>query len=309
MSSYHIPVLLDEVIAGLNIKGDGIYVDGTVGGGGHSKEIFKLLNDDGLLICNDIDSEAIQEARTKIASDNVIYINDNYKNLVSNLHNMNIKEVDGVLLDLGISSHQIDDKTRGFSYMLDANLDMRMSKDAGMTAYDVVNSYSYDKLVEILFLYGEERYSKLIAKAIVKNREISPIKTTTELSEIAKKVYGIKKTYGLGHPAKRTFQAIRIEVNSELEQLSECIAALTRLLKKEGRICIISFHSLEDRIVKQTFAELEKNCICDKSSPICTCNKKSEIKIINKKPIIASAKEIENNSRSKSAKLRIAQKK
>ena len=140
MSSYHIPVLLDEVIAGLNIKSDGIYVDGTVGGGGHSKEIFKLLNDDGLLICNDIDSEAIQEARTKIASDNVIYINDNYKNLVSNLHNMNIKEVDGVLLDLGISSHQIDDKTRGFSYMLDANLDMRMSKDAGMTAYDVVNS-------------------------------------------------------------------------------------------------------------------------------------------------------------------------
>lgn len=235
MSSYHIPVLLDEVIAGLNIKSDGIYVDGTVGGGGHSKEIFKLLNDDGLLICNDIDSEAIQEARTKIASDNVIYINDNYKNLVSNLHNMNIKEVDGVLLDLGISSHQIDDKTRGFSYMLDANLDMRMSKDAGMTAYDVVNSYSYDKLVEILFLYGEERYSKLIAKAIVKNREISPIKTTTELSEIAKKVYGIKKTYGLGHPAKRTFQAIRIEVNSELEQLSECITALTRLLKKEGK--------------------------------------------------------------------------
>ena len=147
-----------------------------------------------MLICNDIDSEAIQEARTKIASYNVIYINDNYKNLVSNLHNMNIKEVDGVLLDLGISSHQIDDKTRGFSYMLDANLDMRMSKDAGMTAYDVVNSYSYDKLVEILFLYGEERYSKLIAKAYVKNRDISPIKTTTELSEIAKKVYGIKKT-------------------------------------------------------------------------------------------------------------------
>ncbi|HHX49775.1 MAG TPA: 16S rRNA (cytosine(1402)-N(4))-methyltransferase RsmH [Clostridiales bacterium] len=310
MSSYHTPVLLNEVISGLNIKSNGIYVDGTVGGGGHSREIFKLLDKNGLLICNDIDIEAIEEAKREIpSSKNIIYINDNYKNLVSNLHNLNIEKVDGVLLDLGVSSHQIDDAARGFSYMIDAPLDMRMSKDTDITAYDVVNGYSYEELVEILFSYGEEKYSRFIAKQIIKSREINPIKTTTELADITKKAYQIKNNYGSGHPAKKTFQAIRIEVNKELEKLSECIVSLTRLLKRGGRICIISFHSLEDRIVKQTFVELEKSCICDKMSPICTCNKKSEIEILTKKPLTASAKEIENNSRSKSAKLRIAQKK
>lgn len=310
MSQYHLPVMLSETIEGLNINENGIYVDGTVGGGGHSEGIVKLLKN-GKLICNDMDSNAIRESGKRLEKykDKITYINDNYKNIENNLKKINVSKIDGIVLDLGVSSHQIDDVSRGFSYMSDSSLDMRMNQNSDFSAYDVVNAYSQEELADIFFKYGEEKFARFIAKSIVEQRKLSPINTSFDLVEIVRRVYQRNRVFHGGHPAKRVFQAIRIEVNDELSGLYDYIISLAKLMNEGGRICIISFHSLEDRIVKNAFIELEKDCICDNKSPICICDKVSEICILTKKPIIASAVEIDNNSRSKSAKLRIAEKK
>lgn len=305
----HIPVLLDEVIEGLKIKENGIYVDGTLGGAGHSKQIVKRLKG-GKLIGIDQDLNAIKKAKAELTSsdDRVIIVHDNFINLVSVLDRLDIGEIDGVLLDLGVSSHQLDEGERGFSYQTDATLDMRMDRTQNLSAWDVVNKYNEGELERILWDYGEEKWAKRIAQFIVNERKTSPIDTTFELVTVIKKAIpkGARQTGH--HPAKKTFQAIRIEVNRELEILKEAIVKANSRLKKGGRICIITFHSLEDRIVKETFRELNKDCICPKEFPVCMCDKKRELKIITRKPILPSKEEIENNPRSRSAKLRIGEK-
>ncbi len=307
MKYEHIPVLYNEVIEGLNIKSDGIYVDGTLGGGGHSEGILKKLIS-GKLIVNDLDTEAINNAKEKFSGyDNITYIHDDYKNILNNLDNINIGLIDGILLDLGVSSYQIDNAERGFSYIKDAPLDMRMNIEQEISAYTVVNTYGEQELTDILFTYGEERYARYIAKKIVARRKESPIKTTLELSEIVASCYPAKERYKFGNPAKRTFQAIRIEVNNELKGLEKFITDAAMRLKVGGRMCVITFHSLEDRMVKRAFVELEKDCICDKRLPVCVCNKRKEVEIITKKPI-SGAIEADKNKRSESAKLRIVEK-
>lgn len=308
MEFNHISVLLEETIEGLNIKSDGIYLDGTLGGGGHSKEIVKRL-DNGKLIGIDQDSDALREAKENLKEykDKVIIKKSNFKNFDKILDDLSIKNIDGFLVDLGVSSFQLDEGSRGFSYHKDYPLDMRMDREKELTAYKVVNEYSQEELANIIYLYGEEKWAKRIAEFIVKERINSPIKTTFDLVEVLKKAIP-KSAREDKHPAIKTFQAIRIEVNNELNILEDTIHRVVGRLNKGGRIAVITFHSLEDRIIKNVFRDLEKDCICDPRAPICTCDKVSEIKIITRKPIVASKEEIENNKRSRSAKLRIAEK-
>ncbi|NLW22101.1 MAG: 16S rRNA (cytosine(1402)-N(4))-methyltransferase RsmH [Tissierellia bacterium] len=308
MKFQHTPVLLKETIEGLNIKEDGIYVDGTIGGAGHSIEIVKRLTS-GRLIGIDQDLNAIKKAE-EVLKDHmgkVTLVHDNYANIEGILSELNIDKVDGILLDIGVSSHQLDSRERGFSYQKDAPLDMRMDKTKDFTAKDVVNKYSQEELERIIWEYGEERWAKRIAEFIVRERKKKPIETTLQLVDIIKKAIPQKVRMEGGHPAKRTFQAIRIEVNRELDVLRESIPIMCRLLNSKGRICIITFHSLEDRIVKDSFKELSKECVCPPDFPICVCDKKKEINIITKKPIVPTKKEIDQNPRSKSSKLRIAE--
>ena len=308
MEFKHKPVLLQECIEGLNIKKDGVYVDGTLGGAGHSSEILKRLSSKGQLIGIDRDEEALAAAKEKLKDfQNVTYLHGNHDDIKELLQNIGINKVDGILLDLGVSSYQLDERSRGFSYMGDSTLDMRMDKTQELTAEIVINEYSEEQLAKIIDEYGEEKFSKKIAANIVKERKNKPIKTTMELVEIIRKSIPISKQKD-GHPAKRTFQAIRIEVNNEIEPLKETVKQCIESLNEKGRLCIITFHSLEDRAVKQAYAELEGKCTCPKDLPYCVCGAKSEGKIINKKPIIATQEEQTENSRSKSAKLRIFEK-
>ncbi|MBE5762740.1 MAG: 16S rRNA (cytosine(1402)-N(4))-methyltransferase RsmH [Clostridiales bacterium] len=308
MEFKHVPVMLNECIEGLNIKPTGIYLDGTLGGAGHSSEIVKRLTT-GKLIAIDKDEEALAVAKERLKeySDKIIFIHDDFKNAIENLDKLGIGKIDGVLLDLGVSSYQLDNAERGFSYNSDAPLDMRMDQSQSMNAYEVVNNYSEKELADVLWKYGEEKLSRKIAFNIVKARQKAPIKTTLELAQIVLDSYPAKLRWKGGNPCKRTFQAIRIEVNGELRGLSEAIEALTLRLNEGGRICVITFHSLEDRIAKQIFVYLEKDCICPPEQLICTCNKRRDIKIITKHPILPTEEELDINTRSQSAKLRIAE--
>ena len=305
MEYHHIPVLLDETINGLRVRPDGIYFDGTLGGSGHSEQIVKKLST-GRLIANDLDIKAIENAKERLAPylDKITFIHDDYKKANDRLDELGVGELDGVLLDLGVSSYQIDTPERGFSYNKDARLDMRMNVEQRLSAYEVINEYSEKELADIFFTYGEERYSRRIAERIVKQRKINPIETTMELADLVASCYPSKERYAGGNPAKRVFQAVRIEVNQELNGLYEFLISIALRLKKGGRMCVISFHSLEDRVVKRAFCELEKDCICDKRLPVCVCNKRKEAEIITKKPIMGKTEDTENK-RAESAKLRI----
>lgn len=306
----HISVMLEECMTGLNIKPDGIYFDGTLGGGGHSYEILRRSTPNGKLVATDLDDYALMRAsdRLKEFENRFTLVKDNFKSFSKIKDDLGIEGFDGILLDLGVSSFQLDDRERGFSYMAtDVRLDMRMDKTNSLSAFEVVNEYDEKELKRILSEYGEERFAGSIASNIVKSRKEKSIETTGDLIEIIQKSIP-KKFQQDGHPAKRTFQAIRIEVNGELEGLYQTILDMARALKVGGRIAIITFHSLEDRIVKRAFKELECDCICDKSLPVCVCGKRKEIEILTKHPIVASDDELNFNSRSKSAKLRIAQK-
>lgn len=308
MEFKHEPVLLKECIEALNIKTDGIYVDGTLGGAGHSFEIVKKLSPKGLLIGIDRDTEALKAAKEKLKNyTNVKYVHDNHDNIKQILEELQINGVDGILLDLGVSSYQLDEKNRGFSYMADAELDMRMNKEQEFTAKQVINSYSEEELARIIWEYGEERFSRQIAKNICKTREQKKIETTGELVGIIKKSIPLSKQKD-GHPAKRTFQAIRIEVNNEIEPLYNTILDCIDCLNRNGRLAVLTFHSLEDRAVKKAYNEAEGKCTCPSDLPYCVCGAKSQGKIINKKPIEATKEETERNTRSKSAKLRIFEK-
>lgn len=310
MEFAHIPVMLNECIEGLNIKADGTYVDGTVGGAGHSIEIVKRLSENGRLICVDKDEDALKAAGERLApyKDRVTFIHDDYKNLVNELDSIGVGKVDGILLDLGVSSYQLDNAERGFSYMKDAPLDMRMDRSQRISAHEVVNDYTESELARILFDYGEEKLARQIARNIVRARSEKPIETTLELAKIVEDTYPAKTRWKFGHPAKRTFQAIRIEVNDELSSLGEAVTAMARRLEKGGRMAVITFHSLEDRIVKSAFKELSLACTCPPDFPVCVCGKVQEVELVNKKPITASEEELENNSRSQSAKLRVIEK-
>ena len=307
MEFKHTPVMLAECIEGLNIKEDGIYVDGTLGGAGHSIEIAKKLSHKGVLIGIDKDETALNAAKEKLKDyKNVIYVHGNHDDIKEILKQNDIEKVDGILLDLGVSSYQLDERNRGFSYMGDAKLDMRMDKSQELTASKVVNTYSEKELADIIYKYGEERFSRVIAKNIIKQREIKPIETTKELVAIIEK--SIPANMRDGHPAKRTFQAIRIEVNNEINPLHDTVINSIDCLKPVGRLCIITFHSLEDRAVKSAYIEAEGRCTCPKDLPYCVCGADSKGKIITKKPIKPSMEEQEKNSRSKSATLRIFEK-
>lgn len=310
MEFKHITVLLNESVDMLNVKGDGIYADGTLGGGGHSVLICQRLNKDGVLIGIDRDADAQTAAyeRLKGFECRIKQVKDNFFNIKEILKRENIEALDGAILDLGVSSYQLDNAERGFSYHSDARLDMRMDQSAALDAYRVVNEYEEDRLSEIIFKYGEERYARKIAKEICKVRQNKPVETTCELSEIIKSAFPYDRRYADKHPAKRTFQAIRIEVNGELDGLENAIKDFVECLKSGGRLAVISFHSLEDRAVKNAFSELAQGCTCPKSFPICVCNNKPKIKIVNKKPITAGDTELENNFRAHSAKLRVIEK-
>ena len=305
----HYSVLLNECIDGLNIDPDGIYVDGTAGGAGHSSEIAKRLTG-GRLIAIDQDETAVEVAtkRLNALKKNTAVVRSNFSEIASVCKALGIEAIDGVLLDLGVSSYQLDTAERGFSYSSDAPLDMRMDTRQALSAYNVVNEYSEAEIKKILFDYGEERYAPAIAAAIVRKREVEPIRTTAQLSDIIKYAIPPSAREGGHHPAKRSFQAIRIEVNSELDVIEPAIRDAVGMLRKGGRIAIITFHSLEDRIVKQTFASLASGCTCPKDFPICVCGNKPKVRLVNKKPIIPSREELEENPRSRSAKLRIAEK-
>ncbi len=305
----HIPVLANECIDGLDIKPDGIYVDGTLGGAGHSSLICEKLSQDGRLIGIDRDKYAIGRAKERLAQygDKVTYINSNYSNVKSVLNELGIEEIDGMLLDLGVSSFQLDDSDRGFSYRFSSPLDMRMSGGEGMSAKEVVNRYSEKELVRILYEYGEERYSRQIAANICKKRAEKEIETTDELVEIIRNSMPAKALRD-GHPAKRSFQAIRIEVNNELAVIEDTVNDAISMLKPGGRLVIITFHSLEDRIVKNAYAKAAQGCTCPREFPICVCGNKPKVKILTKKPILPTDEELERNSRSASAKLRICEK-
>jgi len=304
----HTPVMLNECLEGLDIKPDGIYVDGTLGGGGHSREILKRLTT-GKLIAFDKDDDALSTTKEKLQEfqDKIIYIKDDFKNMYEVLTNLGYDSINGILLDLGVSSYQIDTAERGFSYRFDGRLDMRMDRNSSLTAYDVVNDYPKEELIRILFNYGEESFAKLIVNKIIEARISKKIETTGELVRIIESAIP-KKFWGKGSVAKKTFQAIRIEVNKELEGLEEAVNKMIDILSPNGRIAIITFHSLEDRVVKNVFKERSTNCICDKTLPFCVCNHKADAILINRKPIEASKSELEMNSRSSCAKLRILQK-
>lgn len=307
MKFNHTSVLLQETIDGLNIRPDGVYVDGTLGGGGHSYEIASRLSDRGQLIGIDQDEAAITAAgeRLKEFGDRVIIVRSNYRNTKSILQSLQIEKIDGMMLDLGVSSYQLDTEERGFSYRYDAPLDMRMDKRQTLTARDIVNGYSEMELFRVIRDYGEDKFAKNIAKHIVVARQQSPIETTGQLNEIIKAAIPAKMRAEGGHPSKRTYQAIRIECNKELEVLRDSLEELIGLLNPGGRLCIITFHSLEDRIVKSAFKKAENPCTCPPSFPVCVCGKVSQGKVITNKPILPGEEELERNSRAKSAKLRI----
>ena len=307
MKFNHTSVLLQETIDGLNIRPDGVYVDGTLGGGGHSYEIASRLSDRGQLIGIDQDEAAITAAgeRLKEFGDRVIIVRSNYRNTKSILQSLQIEKIDGMMLDLGVSSYQLDTEERGFSYRYDAPLDMRMDKRQTLTARDIVNGYSEMELFRVIRDYGEDKFAKNIAKHIVAARQQSPIETTGQLNEIIKAAIPAKMRAEGGHPSKRTYQAIRIECNKELEVLRDSLEELIGLLNPGGRLCIITFHSLEDRIVKSAFKKAENPCTCPPSFPVCVCGKVSRGKVITNKPILPGEEELERNPRAKSAKLRI----
>ena len=303
----HIPVMLSECIEALNIKPDGLYVDCTAGGGGHSFEIAKRLDRGGRLISIDRDKEAIKAAGEKLTPylDRVTLVNDNFSDIENILDG---RHPDGVLIDLGVSSYQLDTPGRGFSYIHDAPLDMRMDKDSSLSAYNVVNEYPEERLAKIIFEYGEEKMSRRIARRIVLQRSEKPIETTLELAKLIEECVPKDPRNPGSNPAKRTFQAIRIEVNDELAIIEPTIRSIVNVLAPHGRLAVITFHSLEDRAVQQTFAALEKSCTCPKDFPVCVCGGKAKIKVISRKPILPSEDELEANRRSHSAKLRVAEK-
>ena len=302
----HKSVLLNETVDSLNIKADGIYVDGTLGGGGHAYEVCRRLEKNGRLIGIDQDADAISAAtkRLETFSDQVTIVRSNYENMVTVLKELGIDQVDGIYLDLGVSSYQLDTAERGFTYREDAPLDMRMDQRNTQTAADIVNGYTEFELYRIIRDYGEDKFAKNIAKHIVRAREAAPVTTTGELIEIIKAAIPAKIRAVGGHPAKKTFQAIRIELNKELEVLTNSIDGMIDLLKPGGRLSIITFHSLEDRIVKTSFRNHENPCICPPDFPICVCGKKSKGHVVTRKPVIPTEEEIEGNKRSKSSKLR-----
>lgn len=306
MEFKHKSVLLEECIENLKIKPSGVYVDGTLGGGGHSYNILKELNSDGILIGIDRDEEAIDAAKEKLKKFKNFYtVHDNHSNISNILEELEIAKVDGILLDLGVSSYQLDNADRGFSYMKDAALDMRMNKSDDLTAFDIVNKYSEEELAKIFFEYGEEKFSKRIARNICEKRKEKNIETTLELVDVIKGAMPSKALKEKQHPAKRVFQAIRIEVNQELTLLKKAVIDSIKSLKPGGRVAIITFHSLEDKIVKHTFEDMQGKCTCPKSLPICVCNYISYGKVITKRPVISNEKELEDNPRARSAKLRV----
>lgn len=307
MEFNHISVLLNETVDNLNVREGKIYVDGTLGGGGHSYEILKRMNGNGRLIGIDQDAAAIQAAGERLSEfkDAVTIVRDNYCNMKQALNNLGIDKVDGIVLDLGVSSYQLDTVERGFSYREDASLDMRMDQRQLQTAKDIVNQYSEMELYKIIRDYGEDKFAKNIAKHIVSARQEKEIETTLELAEIIKAAIPMKIRATGGHPAKRTFQAIRIELNHELDVLRNTLDDMMELLNEDGRLCIITFHSLEDRIVKNSFRDAENPCDCPPNFPVCVCGKKSKGRVISRKPILPSEEELEINKRSKSAKLRV----
>ena len=308
MEFKHIPVLLQECIDGLNIKENGIYVDGTLGGAGHSSKIVEKLSITGTLIGIDRDTEALKSASEKLKTfKNVKYVHGNHDDIKSILEDLQIKKVDGILLDLGVSSYQLDEAQRGFSYMQEAPLDMRMDKSSKLTAEYVVNNYSEEELARIIYEYGEEKFSKNIARKICEYRKNEKIQTTKQLTQIIEQaIPGFAKKEG--HPAKRTFQAIRIEVNDEIKPLYNTVKNCIEVLKPGGRVCVITFHSLEDRAVKEAFLDAQGKCTCPGDLPYCVCGYKSYGKVLTKKPILPTKEEMEENSRSRSAKLRIFEK-
>ncbi len=306
----HYSVMAAECIEGLKINPHGIYVDATLGGGGHSSLIARQLTD-GLLIGIDQDRDALQAASQRLApyGPRFCAVKANFSQLKQVLEQQQIPAIDGILFDLGVSSFQLDEQSRGFSYRFDAPLDMRMDRENPLDAYQVVNTYSQEQLTKLLFRYGEEKQSARIAAAICRKRQEAPIETTGQLVQIIEKVFPPKERYGNKHPAKRTFQAIRIEVNGELQILEQALRDAVSVLKPGGRIAVMTFHSLEDRIVKTVFADLASGCICDKNLPICVCGRQPVVKHITHKPITATAEELAQNNRSKPAKLRICEKK
>lgn len=303
----HMPVLLEETILSLRIKPDGTYIDGTLGGGGHSYEIAKRLTSNGRLIGIDQDEDAIKAASKRLEEfkDKVTIVRSNYSNIEQILQDLNIDKVDGILLDLGVSSYQLDKAERGFSYNYDAPLDMRMDKRIDYTAKDIVNEYSEQELYTVIRNYGEDGFAKNIAKHIVKVRKEKPIETTYELVDIIKNAIPMKVRKKTGHPAKKTFQAIRIELNKELEVLKNSLDDMIESLNDEGRLCVITFHSLEDRIVKVNFRTNEKPCTCPSNFPVCVCGKEPKGVVITRKPIIPADEELDKNKRAKSSKLRV----
>ena len=304
----HYSVMLSEVIDGLNV-GNGYYVDCTAGGGGHSLEIIKRIND-GRLIAIDQDRVAIETVQRRLEpyKDKLITVKDNFSNIESIASSLEITGINGALIDLGVSSYQLDTPERGFSYMQDAPLDMRMNTSDPVSAYNIVNELSEEELKKIIYTYGEENFASSIARKIVKERQNAPIQTTLQLVDIIKSAMPAKAKVGGHHPAKRTFQAIRIAVNSELEIIEPTLRSIVSRLSKNGRLCVITFHSLEDRIVKQTFASLSSGCTCPANFPVCVCGKAPQIRAVNKKPILPTDEELKENPRSRSAKLRIAEK-
>ena len=306
---HHVSVLLDECIEGLNIKPDGIYVDGTLGGAGHSSQIAKRLTT-GRLIGIDRDPVALKAAGERLApyADRVTLVHSNFCEIAQVLEDLNIEGVDGILLDLGVSSPQLDDGSRGFSYMADAPLDMRMNSEDTLSAYDVVNSWSFEELKRILFDYGEERYAPKIASAICKKREEKPIETTLELVDVIRSAMPAQALREKQHPAKRSFQAIRIAVNDELGSVEKIMKDAIPCLNHGGRLAVITFHSLEDRIVKTAMASAAKGCTCPPSFPVCVCGKKPQVQVITRKPIVSTDEELERNPRARSAKLRVCEK-
>ena len=305
----HRPVLLDECIQGLNIHPDGIYLDGTLGRAGHSREIARRLTT-GRLICVDRDQAALDAAQDRLHDwmDRVTLVHSNFDQVANILDDLGVAGADGMLFDLGVSSPQLDDGSRGFSYMADAPLDMRMDRSEGLTAADIVNQWSQEELRRILFQYGEERCAPQIAAAIVRRREEKPIETTLELVDVIKSAMPARALREKQHPAKRSFQAIRIAVNGELDALPPMLHGAIDHLNPGGRLAVITFHSLEDRIVKRTFQEAARGCTCPPEFPVCVCGKKPKIKLVTRKPIVSGSEELEGNSRARSAKLRVAEK-
>ena len=309
MDFKHISVLLHESVEALNIKPDGIYADGTMGGGGHSEQIVQKLGDSGMLIGIDRDTEALAASQKRLSSyNNVRYVHSNYKEIKEILSSLGVDKLSGAVLDLGVSSYQLDCRERGFSYMEDAPLDMRMNPEDPQSAYDVINTYSEEDLAKIFFAYGEEKFSRKIARIIAERRQNKPIETTLELVDIIKAAIPEKFRQKGSHPAKRVFQAVRIEVNGELRDLKVALDDFFDSLEKGGRLAVITFHSLEDRIVKNAFNEYASGCTCPKDFPICVCGKTPRGKVITRKPILPGQEEYDNNKRSKSAKLRIVEK-